>query len=100
MADACTLDEVWGVGDAALRRLVRRISRFELALALSGTPEAIQRRVLTALTDGSAPMVAQTLTRLGRPPEVLVEASRRRIRAIAQRLDSPAPGDATPPAAP
>lgn len=97
MADVCPLEEVWGLEEAALRRLVRRISRFELALALSGAPEATQRRVLTALTDGSAPMVAQTLARLGRPPQVLVEAACGRIRAIAQRLASPAASDAPTP---
>ena len=82
----CCFDDLIALADADLGAVARRVSRFDLALALVGLPDRVQRRLLLLLTDGSASMVEQTLARLGGLPDVQVEAARAKLVRLAVQL--------------
>jgi len=79
MSELTNFDDIVDLDEESLRPLLQRINRFDLALALSGLPGPLQKRMVKALTDGSGEMVARTLDRLGNAPEPMISDARRAI---------------------
>jgi flagellar motor switch protein FliG len=80
-----TFEDMLTLDDKVMKRALGEISRNTLSLALKGTTDAIQSKVLRNLSQRAARMLKEDMDLMGPQPKSLVEAAQQEVTAALRR---------------